>query len=206
MKLGNPVVHREFLRRLAEILPAGSRPIVMTDAGFHSPWFKAVTERGWEFIGRVQGRNQLSLVDFQEWIPVRDLYARASTPARDLGLGSYARANPASVRVVFAKRQNQGRHCLNLYGKKRVGRSSAKAARGAREPWVLVCSPSLGYLQSQAMVSLYARRMGIEQSFPRYQESALGTGARGLALAVPGAPGDAIADRASGQPDPAPAR
>lgn len=164
-KLGNPVVHREFLRRLATILPAGSVPIVMTDAGFHSPWFQAVTERGWEFIGRVRGRNQLSLGKTQEWIPVRDLFGRASTQARDLGLGAYAYANPTMVRVVLAARQSQGRHCLNRYGKKRVGRASAKAARSAREPWVLVCSPSLVYLQPEAIVSLYAQRMGIEQSF-----------------------------------------
>jgi hypothetical protein len=30
---------------------------------------------------------------------------------------------------------------------------------------VLVCSPSLVYLQPEAIVSLYAQRMGIEQSF-----------------------------------------
>jgi hypothetical protein len=164
-KLGNPVVHREFLRRLATILPVGSVPIVMTDAGFHSPWFQAVTERGWEFIGRVRGRNQLSLGKTQEWIPVRDLFGRASTQASDLGLGAYAYANPTMVRVVLAARQSQGRHCLNRYGKKRVGRASAKAARSAREPWVLVCSPSLVYLQPEAIVLLYGQRMGIEQSF-----------------------------------------
>ncbi len=164
-QLGNPVVHREFLRRLATILPAGSRPIVMTDAGFHSPWFQAVTKRGWEFIGRVRGCNRLSLGETQDWIAVRDLYACASTRACDLGLGAYARSNPTSVRVVLAARQNKGRHCLNMYGKKRVGRASAKAARSAREPWVLVCSPSLVHLQPEAIVSLYAQRMGIEQSF-----------------------------------------
>ena len=164
-KLGNPVVQRRFLERLAEILPAGSQPIVMTDAGFHSPWFQAVSERGWKFIGRVRGSNGLSLGKVQTWVPVRDLYGRAGAGARDLGLGAYARSNPTSVRVVLARRQNKGRHCLNRYGKKRVGRASAKAARSAREPWVLVCSPSLVHLQPQAIVSLYAQRMGIEQSF-----------------------------------------
>jgi len=164
-KLGNPAVHREFLRRLAMILPAGSQPIVMTDAGFHSPWFQAVTERGWEFIGRVRGCNRLSLGKTQQWVPVRDLFEGASTQARDLGLGAYARSNPSLVRVVMAARHNKGRHCLNMHGKKRAGRASAKAARSAREPWVLVCSPSLIYLQPGAIVSLYAQRMRIEQSF-----------------------------------------
>ncbi len=152
-KLSNPAVHREFLRRVAAILPAASRPIVMTDAGFHSPWFKAVTERGWDFIGRVRGRNRLSLCDCQDWTPARDLYARASRQARDLGLGAYARANPVSVRAVLARRPSKDRHRLNMYGQKRVGRSSAKAARSAREPWLLVCSPSLDHLRPQAIVA-----------------------------------------------------
>ena len=164
-KLGNPRVHWEFLRRLAKILPAGCRPIVMTDAGFHAPWFKAVAALGWEFVGRVRGRNQLCLQNTQTWTPARDLYVRAGAEVRDLGVGAYARSNAVSVRAILAKRPDKGRHRLNVHGKRRAGRSSAKAARSAREPWLLVCSPSLGYLQPQAIVALYAQRMRIEQSF-----------------------------------------
>ena len=164
-KLGNPQVHRDFLRRVAGILPAGCRPIVMTDAGFHAAWFKAVTEQGWEFIGRVRGRNRLCLQNAQEWTPARDLYPRASTEARDLGLGEYARSNPVPVRAVLARRPAKGRHRLNMYGKKRSSRASVNAACREREPWLLVCSPSLRHLQPQAIVALYAQRMRIEQSF-----------------------------------------
>lgn len=38
-------VHRRFLARIAKLLPADSRPIVMTDAGFRSPWFELVRQR-----------------------------------------------------------------------------------------------------------------------------------------------------------------
>ncbi len=37
---GNRRVHRQFLARLAKLLPGGCVPIVMTDAGFHSTWLK----------------------------------------------------------------------------------------------------------------------------------------------------------------------
>jgi hypothetical protein len=164
-RLGNPEVHRAFLSRLAGILPPQCRPIVLTDAGFHSPWFKAVAAQGWEFIGRVRGRNRVCLPDTQGWIPVRDLYGRAGPDARDLGLGDYARRNPVAVRAVLAKRPSKARHCLNMYGKRRAGRSNSKASRSALEPWLLVCSPSLKHLQAQAIVALYAQRMRIEQSF-----------------------------------------
>ena len=163
--LGNPRVHREFLRRLARILPVGCRPILMTDAGFHAPWFKAVADRGWEFIGRIRGRNQLYLNDSQNWTAARELYARAGPAACALGLGQYAHSNPVPVRALLAKRPSKARHGLNIYGKKRRSRSSTKASRSAREPWLLVCSPSLGHLQPQGIVALYAQRMRIEQSF-----------------------------------------
>lgn len=164
-KLSNALVHRQFLQNLARILPPGCKPIVMTDAGFHSPWFKAVLEQGWDFIGRVRGCNRLRLPDTQDWTPARDLFARASVRARDLGSGAYARSNPVPVRAVLAKRQSKGRHWLNIYGKRRAGSASARASRSAREPWLLVCSAGLAHLAPEAIVALYAQRMRIEQSF-----------------------------------------
>jgi hypothetical protein len=70
--LANAPVHRRFLKRLAEILPEGTQLIVMTDAGFHAPWFKMVMEQGWEFVGRIRGRNRL-----QEYLRDRPLFSAA---------------------------------------------------------------------------------------------------------------------------------
>lgn len=56
-KLGNRLVHRVFLARLAKLLPVGCRPIVMTDAGFHSTWFELVTLRCWQWVGRIPGEG-----------------------------------------------------------------------------------------------------------------------------------------------------
>lgn len=164
-KLSNALVHRQFLEQLARILPPGCKPIVMTDAGFHSPWFQAVLEHGWDFVGRVRGCNRLRLPDTGAWTPARDLFAKASTRACDLGLGAYARSNPVPVRAVLAKQQSKGRHWLNIYGKPRTGSVSARASCSAREPWLLVCSRALAHLEPQAIVALYAQRMRIEQSF-----------------------------------------
>jgi hypothetical protein len=114
--LANADVHRRFLRRLSEVLPVGVQLIVMTDAGFHAPWFKMVTERGWEFVGRIRGKNRMQWGDNEPWIPARDLYAYATEQSLDLGLGAYARSNPVAVRGVLSKRPKKGRHCLNMYG------------------------------------------------------------------------------------------
>jgi len=175
-KLGNPKVHRAFLQCLREIVPAGCRLIVMTDAGFHSPWFKLVEEQGWEFVGRIRGRNRVRLGQDRSWIPARELYGRARAEVRDLGVGAYVRSNPVAVRLVLAKRPKKGRHCLNRYGAKRKGRASAKRTRAAREPWLLVSSPGLRHVSATGIVGLYAQRMRIEQSFRDTKNMRVGLG------------------------------
>lgn len=80
-------------------------------------------------------------------------------------MGLYVRSNPVAVRAVLAKRPPQGRHHLNIHGKKHKGHASAKCARAAREPWLLVSSRDLSHLAAATLIGLYAQRMRIEQSF-----------------------------------------
>lgn len=175
-KLGAPNVHRAFLQRLARIVPPSCRVTVMTDAGFHAPWFQGVKAQGWEFIGRIRGRNRVRLGEDGSWVPARDLYGHARTEIRDLGPGAYARSNPVAVRLVLAKRPRKGRHRLTIYGVRRVGRASAKCARAARKPWLLVSSLGLRHLSAASLVGLYAQRMRIEQSFRDTKNLRVGLG------------------------------
>ena len=175
-KLGNPTVHRAFVRRLKNIVPPGCHVIVMTDAGFHAPWFKLIEEQRWQFIGRIRGKNRLQLGEKEPWIPARNWYRRAGTEACDLGAGRYVRSNPVTVRAVLAKRARRERHALNIYGKKRKGHTSLKCARAAREPWLLVSSLGLQDLSAATLVSLYAQRMRIEQSFRDTKNVRVGMG------------------------------
>lgn len=174
-RLGNPKVHRQFLARVAELLPPGCKPIVMTDAGFHAAWFKAVAARGWAFIGRIRGRDMVQR-GAGPWIRATALYAQATEQSSDLGQHSYVRSNPIAVRLVLAKRPARGRHRLNIYGRRRVGRSSLKCARAAREPWLLAASRQLDHLTAHTIVRLYAQRMRIEQSFRDTKNQRLGQG------------------------------
>ena len=174
-RYGHPVVHRQFLWRMAELLPAGCVPIVMTDAGFHASWFKLVAEQGWHFVGRLRGHDMVKQGD-QEWVHLKALYGRASNAALDLGRYQYVRSNPIAVRLVLNQQQFRGRHRFNMYGKRRTGRSSAKCSRAAREPWLLAASPQLDHLSARAIVSLYAQRMQIEQSFRDTKNLRVGQG------------------------------
>lgn len=175
-KLGNPKVHRAFLTRLANIVPPGGRVIVMTDAGFNAPWFKLIEERGWQSLGRIRGRNRLQLGEGGPWAAARDWHRCAGAEAASPGVGRYVRSNPVAVRAVLAKRPRKGRHALNIYGQKRVGRASAKCERAEREPWLLVSSLGPRYLSAATLVSLYAQRMRIEQSFRDTKNARVGLG------------------------------
>ncbi len=45
---GSPRGHEAFLDQLKALLPERSRPILVTDAGFKNPWFRAVEALGWD--------------------------------------------------------------------------------------------------------------------------------------------------------------
>ena len=161
---GHPRVHRRFLSCVAQMLPPGCVPIVMTDAGFHAAWFKLVAKHGWSYVGRIRGRDMVKQGD-EAWIRATTLYAQATAEAQDLGRCGYVRSNCIECRLVLVKRLPRGRHRLNLYGHRRRGRASQRSARAARDPWLLAASPSLGHLSAETIVKWYGQRMRIEQSF-----------------------------------------
>jgi hypothetical protein len=51
--------HAQFLKNLKAILPAGCVPVIVTDAGFPTPWFKQVLAHRSNFIRRVRNREHL---------------------------------------------------------------------------------------------------------------------------------------------------
>ncbi|MEQ7351416.1 IS4-like element IS1481A family transposase, partial [Xanthomonas campestris pv. campestris] len=49
---GSPGAERRFLQQLRALVPDDVRPILVTDAGFRTPWFRAVSAMGWCWVGR----------------------------------------------------------------------------------------------------------------------------------------------------------
>ncbi|WP_341503754.1 IS4 family transposase [Gallaecimonas sp. GXIMD4217] len=82
-----PAVHARFLSILSAMLPPGCQPIIVTDAGFKSPWFRQVEALGWHFVGRVRKPNFYSLDQGDTWQCISHLYGQASQrPKRCDGL------------------------------------------------------------------------------------------------------------------------
>jgi len=163
-KYGDRDVHRRFLARLAKLLPVGCAPVIMTDAGFRSTWFDLVTQRHWQWIGRIRGKDMVSIAG-HAWRRCTEIYAEAKPHAQAFADVFYVRSHPTACRLVLIKREAKGRSRRTRMGGRSRAHSSIKAARGAREPWLLACSPGLAHLSPQAVVALYAQRMRIEQSF-----------------------------------------
>ena len=167
-KKNNAAVETAFLKRLRDLLPAGVRPIVITDAGFRVPWFRAVAALGWHFIGRVRHRTRCRFLEGMRenpWIYCRSLHSRATRHALLLGSVELTESNPLACRLVLIARVARGRIDRTRYGTRARGGHSRKMARSATEPWLLAVSLSLSDLPATAIVARYARRMQIEQSF-----------------------------------------
>ena len=84
-RYNNPRTHRRFLEHLATVVPEGCRPIVISDAGFRGPWFRAVEALGWDWIGRVRNVVKFSYNGTSTWRKTTSLYPAASRTPWCLG-------------------------------------------------------------------------------------------------------------------------
>lgn len=179
-RLMAPSVHKAFLKQLFAMLPPGCVPILVTDAGFRSTWFKLVNRLGGHWIGRIRNRDMVrpedERTDEDAWTGCTTLYSRATATAQCLGSYQYVRAHPVSCRLVLIRRTPKGRHKKTCHGKSARSRRSLKNARTQRDPWLLAVSPGLAHLSAQAVTSIYAQRMQIEESFRDLKSERFGLG------------------------------
>jgi hypothetical protein len=167
---GSPKAEWRFLQRLRAVLPPGTRPILVTDAGFRAPWCRAVERLGWHWVTRVRNRTLVKPVDVpatdDNWAACSALYPLVRPAhARDLGQFDLVRRQPIAARLVLYRRPSQGRRHTTLAGMRRQSKSSRQCARREGEPWLLAVAPSLQCLGVSQVVALYRRRMQIELAF-----------------------------------------
>jgi Transposase DDE domain len=146
---------------LAAVIPSDCKPVIVTDAGFRTPWFDAVAALGWDFIGRI--RDTTKVLTTHGWISSKRLHRLAAGQPRDFEWVWLPRYKPRPYRLVLSSSPK-------IKGRKRRTRSGAvghrttdiKSSSAAREPWLLVTSLSCG---CRAVLRAYGLRMQIEQSF-----------------------------------------
>ena len=176
-----PKVHAAFLKELKAMLPSGCQPIVITDAGFRSPWFRAVEAIGWHWVGRIRNRDMVRPQAHPNertgvWQGAKTLYVLAASKALDLRLFDYVRNHPMSARLVTIKHAPKGRHMTTVKGERTRSSHSMKKATAESEPWLVAAAPSLAHLSADAIIAIYAQRMQIEQAFRDTKNPRFGLG------------------------------
>ena len=160
-----PKVHEQFLQTLQKMLPPNARPILVTDAGFRTPWFKQVQALGWDWVGRIRNRHEVQLSGETQWIPCKSLYAKATSTPKVLGRACVTASNPIDCQLVLYKGKPKGRVHLNRLGQRVRSSHSRKHEQAQREPWLLGTSLPEGFKRAEKAVKLYALRMQIEEAF-----------------------------------------
>lgn len=172
-KNNNHKVHKEFLKKLKTIIP-GCRPIIVTDAGFHSPFFREVEKLGWDWIGRIRNLTKYKLLGSNAWIPCKKLYKKATQTPRFFSEVILSKSTPIECSLFVYKGKKKGRIDKNKFGVRRKAEASKVCAKANREPWVLATSLKGGNKVAKKIIKYYKYRMQIEEGFRDLKSSRLG--------------------------------
>jgi len=166
-KLGNRKVQHQFLDQLAALLPDTCHPIIVADSGFRTPFYRYIEEQfQWHWVGRIRGQDFIRWKgQNDQWFSAKTLHPKATTTARYLGLIDWVRKHPLSALIVLVHLTKKRRQALTFKGMKRRSRRDKGQLKRAREPWLLVASPSLNQRPAKQLVKIYKTRMQIEEGF-----------------------------------------
>ncbi len=168
--------HREFLQTLKTILPDGCKPILVTDAGFRGPWFKAVEAQGWDWVGRILSNIKYYREDLGRWQSTRALYTQATARIRHLGEIQLSPQLRYRFRVYLVRAFK--RRVRRPSRQRLQGGSARKHRRTHRAPWLLATSLRHEPGSSRRIKQLYSQRMQIEETFRDTKSHRWGLGLR----------------------------
>ena len=165
--------HQTFLEQLKCLLPADCKPVVITDAGFRTTWFKQIEALGWNWVGRIRNRHHMRWKQGGKWFHAKRCYEKATKQPKLLGEGLLTRRHQLACQFIVYRRSLQGRKHKNQFGDVTRSAHSLKQSKGQREPWLLATSLQTTSTLAKKVVRLYRLRMQIEESFrdmksPRY--------------------------------------
>lgn len=101
---GNAAVQGAFLSTLARFIAPTVQPIVVTDAGFIGPWFRAVRRLGWHFVGRIRKNLLYRTPEIPLWQRCVNLYPLANASPRTFGPIELSRQKPLSCTLHILKK------------------------------------------------------------------------------------------------------
>lgn len=174
-RLNSPGAQREFLDALATIIPV-CKPVIVSDAGFRSDWFRAVAAHGWDYVGRLRNNTKIRGPQ-QQWQPCSSLHAGASGRSEAMGVWSMVQGSPWSCFLVRLRRKTHKLGRSERHASKPKGdRMAQKARKRECEPWLLATSLSPQEANAAQVTAIYAKRMQIELAFRDLKSHRYGMG------------------------------
>lgn len=169
----------QFLDNLEKCIPSNiCKVVIVTDAGFHTPWFFKVTKLGWDFVGRLRGNLEIKL-DNDSWKPANKFFKKANSKPKFLGEAKVGKSVfnkygiKAGVHIYHSPRKN--RESVNKRYNKAI---NALYKSGNKEPWVILTSLRELDRVPQSVIKIYQKRMQIEQNFRDDKNNRWGFGFR----------------------------
>lgn len=173
-KQNNHKVHKEFLKKLSEMIPQRCKPIIITDAGFHGPFFREVVKLGWNFVGRIRNLTKYRLLSSVKWISCKALYAKATQIPQFIEEVILSKSTPIQCFLFLFKGKKKWRIATNKYGKRRKNKTSKVCAKANKEPWLLATSLKGRKKIAKKVTQFYKKRFQIEEGFRDIKNSRLG--------------------------------
>jgi hypothetical protein len=168
-----PKTQKAFLAQLSRLLPAGCKPVIVTDAGFQNSWFVDVLALGWDFIGRLSSTVLLRGADAARWKKATTLARQATPCAQALGTHIVAKSRPVTGELYLVKRAKKGRKRKTKQGKSCRSAQAKAHQKAGRRPWLLFSSLRVS---ADSLISRYALRMQIEETFRDCKSGRFGYG------------------------------
>ena len=175
-KYTNSKVHIRFLMKLKSMLDNDIKPIIISDAGFGTPWFKAVQGLGWDYVGRIRGNKYYRLQNSLTWAPITSLHKDATATPTLLGEIELCKEHGFKTTLYRYKGKALGRKNKTKRGKIKQTNQSKKHAKANKEPWLLVSSLLINSKTAKKVVEIYSFRMQIEEGFRDLKSTKYGFG------------------------------
>ncbi len=174
-----PKTHRIFLKQLKKMLNVNCIPILVTDAGFRTPWFREVESLGWDWVGRIRNRNMTKHCknsDNNDWKDCKTYYTQATSTPKYLGRILLTKSTPLECELVIYKGKPKGRIKKNKSGERAKAKHSKKNAEKEKEPWLLATSLKVNSKLAKQVKRIYTTRMQIEETFRDVKSARFGLG------------------------------
>jgi len=173
-----PKSHHVFLNRLKSMIADDCTPIIVTDAGFRTPWFREVESLGWDWVGRIRNKHMIKRCNYgdTDWKDCKTYYSQATPTPKYLGRILLTRKTPLECELVIYKGKPKGRTKKTKFGDRTRSNHSKKNSAKEKEPWLLASSLKVNSKLAKQVKTIYATRMQIEETFRDVKSARFGLG------------------------------